>query len=198
MISRCWGSVSKYEDTQVVHIEHDVFAVRDLFMRQKILLCFNGPFSSGLIEELGNALKNYLKDLETSSSVMFDVFSAYIEMTQNIRLYNLNKGYNEQLACSTVIISRDDVGRYVLSAGNVVSPNDGSALVERIAHLASLDKAQLRALYKDVLRKPRVPGASSGAGLGLIDVARRASEPLRCSLQTFGEGLVFFSLRVVI
>ena len=36
------------------------------------------------------------------------------------------------------------------------------------------------------------------AGLGLIDIARRASEPLRCSLQTFGEGLVFFSLRVVI
>ena len=38
----------------------DLFAMREQFNSQQILLCFNGPISRSLIEEIGNALRNYL------------------------------------------------------------------------------------------------------------------------------------------
>ena len=38
----------------------NLFELRAHFNRSNILLCFNGPISRSLIEEIGNALKNYL------------------------------------------------------------------------------------------------------------------------------------------
>ena len=60
-----------------------------------------------------------------------------------------------------------------------------------------LDKAQLKAAYKEQLRKPRDADAVSGAGLGLIDIARKASEPLQASLRELSDGRAFISLRAV-
>jgi len=68
----------------------------------------------------------------------------------------------------------------------------------RIDELASLDKAQLKARYKEQLRKPREDNTASGAGLGLIDIARKSSEPLKASLQTVANGRSFISLSAVI
>jgi len=37
-----------------------LYELRESYNEQQILLCFNGPFSQGLIEEIGNALKRYM------------------------------------------------------------------------------------------------------------------------------------------
>jgi hypothetical protein len=61
-----------------------------------------------------------------------------------------------------------------------------------------MDKLELKAAYKEQLRKPREEGALSGAGLGLIDVARKSSQPLAATLSDLGGGRVFLSVRAVI
>jgi hypothetical protein len=38
----------------------------------------------------------------------------------------------------------------------------------------------------------------TGAGLGLIDIARKSSEPLQASLDDLGGGKAFFTLRATI
>ena len=40
----------------------DLFDMRGVFTRQEIMICFNGPFSRSIIEELGNAVKRYLEE----------------------------------------------------------------------------------------------------------------------------------------
>ena len=174
----------------------DLFSLQQTYNQQHIMLCFNGPLTKSLIEEIGNALRNYMNCENATPSASMDVFGAYIEMTQNIRHYASSKGWNEIDASATVVVSRDTDGRYVVSAGNIVDADDGRALAKRVNALAALDRTQLKAQYKEQLRKPRSDGAS-GAGLGLIDMARKASEPLVCSLRTLDDGRAFFSLRVV-
>ncbi|QNM95883.1 biofilm regulation protein kinase SiaB [Chitinimonas koreensis] len=176
----------------------DLYQLREYFNRQHMLLCFNGPISRSLIEEIGNALKNYLQADQAQPSAAMDVFGVYIEMSQNIRHYAISHGYDEQTASATVVIARDDAGRYVVSAGNLVEVADGQALLARVQELAGLDKAQLKARYKEQLRKPREDGVASGAGLGLIDIARKAGAPLSASLAEHPDGRAFFSLRAVI
>jgi hypothetical protein len=175
----------------------DLFSLQQTYNQQRIMLCFNGPLTKSLIEEIGNALRNYLQRENATASSSMDVFAAYIELTQNIRHYAAYKGWNESEAAATVIIARDAEGRYVVSAGNVLDADDGQALAERVNALAAMDKAQLKAEYKEQLRKPREGAATSGAGLGLIDMARKASEPLRCTLRMLDDGRAFISLRVV-
>ena len=176
----------------------DLFSMRERFNSQQIMLCFNGPISRSLIEEIGNALRNYLSADHAHPSAAMDVFAVYIEMTQNISHYTRTQGWSEQESGATVVVSRDDDGHYVVSAGNIIVEGDGQRLLDAVESLAGLDKAQLKAAYKEQLRKPRDAEKSSGAGLGLIDIARKASQPLRARIQPMSEGRSFFSLRAVI
>jgi hypothetical protein len=75
---------------------------------------------------------------------------------------------------------------------------DGQVLFERVNQLACLDKVTLKSLYKQQLRMPRDAELASGAGLGLIDVARKSSAPLECSLDLLEAGKAFFTLRATI
>lgn len=176
----------------------DLFSLQKTYNQQRIMLCFNGPLSKSLIEEIGNALRNYMQNENATPSSAMDVFGAYIEMTQNIRHYVARKGGSDAEAAATVVIARSADGNYVVSAGNIVDAADGPELVARVDTLAAMDKAQLKAHYKEQLHKPRENGSTTGAGLGLIDLARKASEPLSCSLRTLDDGRAFFSMRVVL
>jgi len=178
--------------------EPDLFSLQQTYNRQRIMLCFNGPLTKSLIEEIGNALRNYMQHEKATASSSMDVFAAYIELTQNIRHYAACKGWHESEAVATVTVARDIEGRYVVSAGNMLDAEDGRVLESRVNALAAMDKAQLKAAYKEQLRKPREEGSASGAGLGLIDMARKASEPLGCTLRMLDDGKAFISLRVVI
>jgi hypothetical protein len=175
----------------------ELYRLRETYNEQQILLCFNGPFSQGLIEEIGSALRKYLQSEAASTSSALDVFAVYVELAQNIREYCAARGYNDVEASATVVISRDGEGHYVITAGNIVERADGEALQQRIVELAAMDKAALKALYKEKLRRPLEESGS--AGLGLIDLARKASTPFTCGLQPVGQSArCFFSLRVVI
>lgn len=175
----------------------DLYALRERFNQERTLLCFNGPTSRSLIEEIGKALKNYLEAEHAHPAEAMDVFSVYIEMIQNIRQYAMQRQDAE--AAATVAIARGEQGGYVVSVGNFVEAADGDRLVKMIERLAGLDKAELKAEYKAQLRKPRTPGQASGAGLGLIDIARRSRQPLQASLSPLGQdGRAFFSLSVAI
>lgn len=176
----------------------DLFSLRDQFNRGRILLCFNGPISRGLIEEIGTALKNHLRAEQAKPSAAMDVFAVYIELTQNIRHYAASRGYDDLESAATVVVARHGEEHYIVQAGNLIDTTDGEALVARVEALARLDKATLKAAYKEQLRKPRDGDAASGAGLGLIDVARKAVEPLSATLSPLGPHRAFFSLRAVI
>ena len=86
----------------------------------------------------------------------------------------------------------------MVQAGNLVEARDGEALLQRLDELAKMDKVQLKAAYKTQLRQPRDANAASGAGLGLIDVARKSSKPLTASLVGCSATRSFFTLRAVI
>ena len=175
----------------------DLYLLRETYNQKNILLCFNGPFSQGLIEEIGNALKRYLQSEADSSSSALDVFAVYIELTQNIREYSRMRNYSEAEASATFVVGRDAEGHYEVSAGNIVEIEDAENLRARVGKLAAMDKAQLKAAYKEQLRKPR--NENDSANLGLIDIARKARVPISCSLQPVNTGKqMFFSLRVVI
>ncbi|MDT8310189.1 MAG: biofilm regulation protein kinase SiaB [Methylophaga sp.] len=173
-----------------------------LMLRQElndknILLCFNGPISSGLIQELGDALKNHLQTESTEPSLAMDVFGVFIELTQNIRHYAGRLGYSDAVSSATVVVAQHSNG-YQVMAGNIVEPEDGQKLVQRINDLADMDKAALKAAFKKQLREPRAEDSASGAGLGLIDISRKSSVPLSCSLTDAGQGKAFLSILATI
>lgn len=164
---------------------------------QGILMSFSGPFSHSIIEELGKAVRNYLENAQVTRSALMDVFAVYIEQAQNVRNYISRREGDpdhERLANSGIVIIAREGEHYIVSSGNLLERIDAPPLVAWLEQLRGLDKGGLKALHKERMRQPSSP--EGGAGLGLIEMARKATTPLEYVLSTMDEQYAFFSLRV--
>ena len=175
-----------------------LFRLRQSLDEQKIMLCFNGPLNRSLIEEIGTALRKHLESEALSRSTVGDVFSVYIEQTQNIRNYaakNARDAQEEFLFNSAIVVIQRENGAYAISSGNTIRACDFEPLAEQLDALQKMDKAQLKAHYKTILK---APSDGESAGLGLVSMARVASGPIGYDYRPTEEGYGFFSLKVEI
>jgi hypothetical protein len=173
----------------------DLLALQKQFSEQGILMSFNGSFTHGIIEEIGNAIRRYLEGANLSSGAITDVFAVYIEQTQNVKNYLDRRRLVAQAHNDAVIVVAFRDGMYQVSSGNAIALEDVADLRSRLDTISSLDKDGLRKLYKERLRAPHDP-AAFGAGLGLIDIARRASAKLEYSFLPMDDDFAFFCLAV--
>lgn len=177
----------------------NLFELKEQLQGAGILMCFSGPFGHGIVEELGTAVKKYLEAAEDRKSAITDVFSVYIEAAQNVRNYSGRRraagATREEFDANIIVVARRDE-HYLVYAGNIVDTADVAALSSDLDRLVRLDKTELKALYKEQMRRERPPGG--GAGLGLIEMARRATAPIAWTFTPTVTGQAFFSLCVVI
>lgn len=177
----------------------NLWSLHRQFEDANIQICFNGPLTHSIIEELGMAVRRYLENETPGTEKMMDIFSVYIEQTQNVRNYARKKQAAETSGIyNTITLTIGRQGeQYVVVSGNVIDLADVPALIAKIEQLRMLDMAGLKALYKEQRRKPLADGAS-GAGLGLIDMARKTSKPLAYQVQPIDDKTAFFTLQAVV
>jgi len=167
--------------------------LKEHFAQEGILINFCGSFNHSIIEEIGKATRKYLEGEQLEKGVISDVFAVYIEQTQNINNYlkrrNMTEGPNS--IAIVMISNRNDL--YMISSGNSIRKEDVPELTAYLEKLNSLDKAGLKKLYKEQMRKP-VPEGAYGAGLGLIDISRRAYSKLEFQFESQDDEYDFFNL----
>lgn len=178
-------------------MELNLFNLQKTLQDYGVLINFSGRFTQAIIEELGDAVKKYLETETVSQNATYNVFSVFIEQTQNIKNYsaqNRDVLLHDKIAGSGIVaIGKSEEG-YFVSSGNIIENKDAVILLERLKAIASLDKAGLKKLYKEQIKK-EVPPGNIGAGMGFIDMARRATNPLQFSIVKLDEDLSFFTLR---
>jgi len=179
-------------------MEINLIDLQKTLQENGILISFSGRFSQEIIEELGDAVKKYLETESISQKDTYNVFSVFIEQTQNIKNYSAlknNCSVRAKIANSGIVtIGKSDTGHFV-SSGNIMESTDAYALAQKLDIISSLDRAGLKKLYKEQMKKEMLP-ESTGAGLGLIDMARKASRPLQYSINKLDEEFHFFTLKV--
>lgn len=175
----------------------DLFKIREEFTKAGIMICFNGPFSHSIIEEVGVAVRNYLSADNPSKAVVMDVFAVYIELAQNVKNYFTARSLPVEVANSSVIVIAKQDGQYTITSGNNVRKTDLPELCRSIDRINSRDAAQLKKLYREQLRKPVEP-AALGAGLGLLEVARRSSGKITYVVSDIDDTFAFLSLTATV
>jgi hypothetical protein len=165
-----------------------------------ISICFSGRFSQGLIEEIGDAVKLHMENEERPKNDIFNVFSIFVEQSQNIKNYVISKensaGYN-RIANSAIVSIGQEENRYFIWSGNVMENNDVASLQAKLNAVVGANKDELKKMYKEQLKKEFEPG-QTGAGVGIIDIAKRASQPLEFSIETLDETYSLFELKVIV
>jgi len=175
----------------------NLMALRENFSGDGILICFNGPFTHSIIEEIGNAVKRYLEGETGGHGSVIDVFAVYIEQTQNVRNYIARQKIQDQGRNAAIVVISSTDSAYIVCSGNVIRKEDVGALAAHIEEINGQDKDGLKRMYKETLRRER-KSEDLGAGLGLIDMARRSKRKLEYSFKEMDDSYSFFTLEVAV
>ena len=180
-----------------------LYEIRQYLNQQGIFFAMSGPISQDIMAEIADTLKRKMRLEETNTSVVFSVFSMLIEQAQNIIHYSAeklpvddseeNKG---EISLGTIAVGCEDAGYFVLT-GNLIKHAKVERLRGKLNKLRGMDKEELKRYYKEQRRKEREEG-SKGAGLGFIEMARKASKPIEFDFVEVDEAHSFFSVKVVI
>ena len=161
-----------------------------------VLFCFSGPTSQSVVEGIGDALRRKMGCENADVNTSQRVFAIFVEQMQNIMHYSADcDPCGESLRCGVVVVGNSE-GKFFVICGNKIERRHQERMEARLEQIKSLDKVELKALYKDLRRKDPEEG-SLGAGLGLVDMARRATEPLEYHMLPLDDQHAFFSIKVV-
>lgn len=176
----------------------NLYSLYEDLKRDGVIFCFSGPATQSMVEVVGQTLKRKMELEDAGMSTVQRVFSLFVEQMQNVMNYSAEKipeGADGpgSLRHGVVVVGQESDCFYVL-CGNKVTLSQCEKMEERIAYLNSLSKTELKDYYK-AMRRENPEEDSKGAGLGFIEMFRRASEPPQYMVTPIDSETVFFSIK---
>lgn len=151
----------------------------ELAAKSGILFYYTGEFSPHVIGAMSDTLKKRLDTVGISGPSRRKIFSAFIEMAQNIMHY-ARDAQNGASRVGAIAIGEANA-KYWIVSGNSVPVEQVERIKNRVEPLRSMTIDEIKLAYKEQLRNEAHESSdelSRGAGLGFLTVAREASEPL--------------------
>ncbi len=182
-------------------VAQEVLGFQRGLVRRGIIFSFTGYISEGILKALGDALRQKIRLEATDAKTVNRVFSVFVEQVQNIIRYSAERIENAddppvELSSGMITVGSEG-GRFFVICGNVIAREDAGTLNARLGELARMDSQQLRQFYKEKLREPPEEG-SKGGSIGLIEIARRASEPIQYDFEHLSDTQSYFVLKAYI
>jgi hypothetical protein len=185
-------------------MKFDVREYSKMLDENRIHLIYSGPIWPDGVDGIAEMLIKRLELDEIPLHASQSVFSIFVEQINNMLMYSADKeqrnspeGGKIELSKGIFIVGLQDK-TYFIQSGNVVSDSNAELLKKRIDYLNTLDKNELRQFYKQQMRSENDNPESKGAGLGLTEIARRASGPIEYKFEHHGEGLKYFTAYVTV
>lgn len=171
-----------------VHSFHKLMNEKDL------MLVYCGDFSQELNKTLLSFMERKFKSENVEDNTRRKIFNIMVEVLQNISKNRIEKEEGVPEVDSAFILgaSTED---YLLISSNLIRNSNVQNLKDRIDQVNSLDKEGLKQLYKDVRLNASFT-EKSGAGIGIIDIARKSENRLGYSFDELGSEYSVFSLLI--
>ncbi len=179
----------------------DLYQFYQSIKKENIIFCYSGPISHATVEGIGQTLRLDLEIEDAGFTVSQAIFSIFVEQMQNVLNYSAEKvkedlELEKELRIGVLVIGQEEEELYVY-CGNKIFSSDVERIKDKIESIRMLDKDELKVLYKEKRRQVPEEG-SKGAGLGLIEMARKAGKPIEYSFMPIDGRYSFFSIKVTI
>lgn len=182
----------------------DMLAYYNMLRSNNVNIIYSGPIWADGVEGIGGTLRKRLELDALPLSASQSVFSVFVEQMNNMLMYSTDKqrfrsdNQNGLTVSSGVFILGVQGKKYFLQSGNLMKNESVDLIRERIDYLNTLDKVQMRKYYKEQMKAENKNPESRGAGLGLIEIARRASSKISYEFTPMEDGQAFFAMYVEI
>jgi hypothetical protein len=160
-----------------------------------VILSYQGDFTQEVTKSVLSMTEKNLDSKGELSIVRRKVFNVMVESLQNIVKHSF-KGDKIYDRAIFMIGEQDD--NYEISTGNFLLNHEVESLKQKLDQVNNLDKAGLKALYKELIKGRDGLSNKGGAGLGLVDIARKSGQKIDYSFSEFDDSHTFFSLKTKI
>jgi len=163
-----------------------------------INIIYSGPMWDDGIKGLSEMVRVHLSQDELPNSAAKSIFSVFVEQVTNMLMYSAEKDESAKVSMGMLILGHNKDGVFFIQTRNAVMNERVQILKSRIDHLNTLDKKELRQFHKEKLLGDNDNAESQGAGLGLIEIARRATNPIAYTFEPNenGEKFSYFTMYV--
>ncbi|MFV0422606.1 SiaB family protein kinase [Oleidesulfovibrio sp.] len=179
-------------------METKMFQCHTEMHEQGIMLYFSGPVCQSVVEGLGEMMRQKMAREERGLAVARRVFAVLVEQMQNIINYSgtipLCAGVMPAMGEGQVVVGRKG-SEFFITCGNPVLRATEPRIKEKIDTINRMNKDELKRYYKEQRRK-EPDELSRGAGLGFIEMARKASHPLAYSFEPINDTMSYFAVNV--
>jgi hypothetical protein len=177
---------------------------RQFVTEQGVLFYYDGYLSQPIITAMSETLRGKLEIEDRANRATRKVFSAFIEMMQNIVHYADGRWVGDNSAApapyGNVAVGRKN-DRYYIVSGNTVATSHVERLQSKLEAIRAMTVEEIKAEYKRKLRTDEQDENSKGAGLGFLTVARDTSAPIEFLFEPItgtGNALSFFYLKATV
>jgi hypothetical protein len=165
---------------------------------RNIVLDFQGAISQEMVVGMAELLKNKSSQDFGGANIVKKLFSIFVEMAQNIAIYSEERVYLDKLhgdVGAGIIVVTEENHNYTITSGNLVKNISITKIIEHCQTINRMEKEELRQFYKAQIKSSRERG-KKGAGVGLIDIARKSGNPIRYSVTRVDDNDSFLVLSV--
>jgi hypothetical protein len=174
------------DDDFAIPIEH-ASELHHLMQEKNILVIHKGDYSQDTVMPILRMLENNLRNDAQKFRVRKKTFHMLVEILQNVSKHSYD---NERIHEGIFILSIED-GQYVINTGNFIANTEIRALKDRLTRLSKMNREELVELYRFTLKEGKVSDQGS-AGLGLIDIARESTQPMKWDFVAIDDVKSFF------
>jgi len=181
--------------------------LRSMLHTQGVIFAYSGYVTEPVLSGVGEALKQKLTIDDADTKTLRSVFAIFVEQMQNMIRYSAEMVHTQPPPASDAVALMEirygilTIGRegddYVVCAGNLILRTDVERLRARLSKIRDMSKEELKVLYKEKLRADPEQG-SKGAGLGFMEIARRATRPIEFDFADIDGDHAFFALKATI
>ena len=143
-----------------------------------------------------SVFREQLKLNEVPIGIATSLCSVYVEMMNNMRMHSAKRASASQPL--GVLHLGVDNEMYYLQGSNAVETGKVEDIQIKLERMNSHIKTELRKFYKFRRRRENPNKDSEGAGLGMIEIAKRTTNPIDFDFKELGDGISFFTMLVKI
>ncbi|MCL2662878.1 MAG: SiaB family protein kinase [Oscillospiraceae bacterium] len=182
----------------------DMMEYHKMLRENKITLIYSGPLWAEGIGGVAGTVKKRLEFDKLPLEASQEVFSVFVEQMNNMLMYSQE---TEQFTAPDELHSEAPKGTFIMGTqgkgyfiqtGNVMKTEAVNRVKTRIDHLNTLDKDEVNNYYWEQSLLDNHDPESKGAGLGLIEIARRISSKIEYTFRQYDEHHTFFTMYVLI
>jgi hypothetical protein len=163
--------------------------IRDKMMQERLMFVYRGVVTNENSVPLLMLLEKEMENSEFGFVGRKRVFMFVLESLQNVTRHSDG---NEHAGMSLVVYSKVN-GGYIVTTGNVISTSNIGDLKKRLDEINHLETGELRNVYRQMLSNSEF-SSKGGAGLGLIEMAKKTGNKLDYDFLQFDSEHSYFIL----